>query len=171
MNKQFSNDDWDRLRGIAEELRRNDHGFWRDFKEKGIPALMGWLYYRGKCVYCGEELVRPGQLIGGATKTDHLLSISKSPNIGFSSHFNAVPACAGCNSIKAVWDRKRKPSDCPDGVLTQEIHDRLVAEARDVIKRERAEADAGFESERTNWMKALEQRDALENQPGVGTGA
>jgi hypothetical protein len=144
------------LRKIAKDLKRVDTGFWSQFKQ--IPALMGWLRCGGKCVYCGLELVQKGQLIGGAVTTDHLLSRAKS-KVGFSSHWNAVPTCAGC-SIKGVWDRRQKDVEYPDN-MTRELHERLVKEAGEFIRTRRREAGTRFASERSNWLSALERRNAL----------
>jgi 5-methylcytosine-specific restriction endonuclease McrA len=149
---------WDELYLIAGDLKRTDTGFWSTFVE--LPALVAWLHYRGKCGYCNSELVQKGQLVGGAATTDHLLSSAKS-KIGFTSHWNAVPTCASCNSIKGIWDRRDKTVEYPEE-LTEELHEQLVKEASEFIRARRGEADARFASEQANWVKALERRNALD---------
>jgi hypothetical protein len=106
-------------------------------------------------------LVQKGQMIGGAGTTDHLIPRAMS-DIGFTSHFNAVPSCASCNSIKGLLDRTLKPSDYPD-VLNQDKHDELVSRARKFIAEKRATAEALFESDKSQWEKALNSRNALDD--------
>lgn len=162
---QPPDDDWGKLRRIAVELRGKGRGwrlgFWKSFGgEQGIGALIGWLYHRGKCVYCGVDLVREGQMVGGAGTTDHLIPRGKS-KIGFTSPFNAVPACACCNSIKGLLDRELKRSDYPDA-LNQVQHDRLISRARDFVAERRRFADSLFEKDKSAWDKALDHRNKLE---------
>jgi 5-methylcytosine-specific restriction endonuclease McrA len=156
---------WGELRRIAIDLkgkRGSARGFWKSFKgDEGTAALMGWLYYRGQCVYCERCLVQKGQMIGGAGTTDHLIPRAKS-KIGFTSHFNAVPSCASCNSIKGLLDRKLEPSDYPD-VLDWNAHIKLLSQARKFIAEKRTAAEATFESDKSQWDTALNRRNALDN--------
>lgn len=80
-----------------------------------------------KCVYCGKDILESLDSFA-ASHLDHLKPRRAG---GTNDLFNCVTACAVCNSMKGGFD----PS--PNGPVTDENFDAVVAVARDYISAKR----------------------------------
>jgi HNH endonuclease len=138
----------DELRMVAGDLQQQGQ-YWRSFKR--IEHLMGWLYDKGKCVYCDEDLVEKGHTITGSATTDHLLPKRKYIQLD-DEPLNAVPACSACNHLKGQWDPNER-GDTP--ALTADLRREFVARARGHIRAKRQKRAAEFQLDLEAWQRAL----------------
>lgn len=100
-------------------------------EECGFAELTAQVYvaYNGKCVYCGEDLVKSS--LGYSSGTiDHLLPKSKHPNHEWNEN-NLVLSCGLCNSLKSGVDILQQGEDPTDMLENSKLE--MIRRAKKVI--------------------------------------
>lgn len=126
---------------------------------------MGWILHRGRCVYCGQNLVDASMMVSRLGHVDHLLPKGAYPEVDFQArpvkagvYLNAVPACHGCNLIKRDWDPNTKGGDPLYSVetgMTVKIQAKLIDRARKHIKEKRDDRTPRFQVEVECWEEVV----------------
>jgi 5-methylcytosine-specific restriction endonuclease McrA len=105
------------------------------------------LWHKGKCAYCGFDLLSGRGVCYHYWCVDHLLPQCAYPEL--KDHIeNKVLACRACNSVKGEWDPDPDASVyCRNGQLTSSQRERLLGYAKEYVGRENARLEGSFGEE------------------------
>ena len=99
---------------------------------------------KGKCEYCGRELVKDQYGYDTAHK-DHLLPMKLYPELGDNSD-NWVLSCYSCNIVKGTFNCLDK-DESPEDMINQE------QKRAELIERVKKEIKAKLEEREKHWKK------------------
>jgi 5-methylcytosine-specific restriction endonuclease McrA len=116
-------------------------------REWNRDSLFVCLRHKGKCEYCGFDLLSSQGVCYHFWCIDHLLPQALYPELA--DHIeNKILACRSCNSIKADWDPSEGTSIYfRDGHLTSDPRRVFLNRAKEYVRVQRERLERAFDEE------------------------